>query len=69
MGRKKLWVEEMQARFLAGTFMRISQVLAAEEDRTDFVREAVEKELSYREKKRLAADSQHQRRTSRPQAD
>ncbi|WP_395395994.1 YlcI/YnfO family protein (plasmid) [Novosphingobium sp. BL-8A] len=40
----------MQARFPAGTFERIGQVLREDEDRTDFVRAAVERELQRREK-------------------
>jgi hypothetical protein len=49
MGRKKLWSEDMQARFPEGTFVRIGAVLEGAEDRTDFVRTAVEKELRRRE--------------------
>lgn len=52
MGRKKMWAEDMQARFPEGTFDRIGAVLEDSEDRTDFVRVAVEKELKRREKAR-----------------
>lgn len=52
MGRKKLWAEDMQARFPEGTFDRIEEVLEDSEDRTDFVRVAVERELKRREKSR-----------------
>jgi hypothetical protein len=48
MGRKKRWAEDMQARFPRGTFARIQAVLRDQEDRTDFVREAVERELKRR---------------------
>lgn len=41
----------MQARFAAGTFDRITAVLGDGEDRTDFVREAVDRELKRREKR------------------
>lgn len=51
MGRKKRWAEDMQARFAEGTFDRIEAVLIEGEDRTDFVREAVERELKRRERK------------------
>lgn len=51
-GRKKQWSEDMQARFPAGTFKRIESVSADGEQRTDFVREAVERELKRREKKK-----------------
>jgi hypothetical protein len=51
MGRKKLWGEDMQARFPEGTFARIEAVLEESEDRTDFVRAAVERELKRRERK------------------
>jgi hypothetical protein len=40
----------MVARFAAGTFARIAAALTATEDRTDFVRAAVERELARREK-------------------
>lgn len=50
MGRKKMWAEDMQARFPDGTFARIEAVLEAREDRTDFVRAAVERELKRRER-------------------
>lgn len=52
MGRTKRWAEDMQARFPEGTFDRIEAVLEESEDRTDFVRVAVEKELKRREKQR-----------------
>lgn len=51
MGRKKMWAEDMQARFQEGTFDRIEAVLDDGEDRTDFVRAAVERELRRRERK------------------
>jgi hypothetical protein len=52
VGRKKRWAEDMQARFPEGTFERIQAVLESKEDRTDFVRSAVERELKRREKKK-----------------
>ena len=52
MGRKKRWSEDMQARFPEGTFERIGAVLVGKEDRTDFVREAVKRELRRRERAR-----------------
>jgi hypothetical protein len=55
VGRKKRWSEDMQARFPEGTFERITAALKEGEDRTDFVRAAVEAELRRREK----ADSRH----------
>jgi hypothetical protein len=48
MGRKKLWDEDMQARFAKGTLKRIESSLNEGETKTDFVREAVEKELKRR---------------------
>jgi hypothetical protein len=51
MGRKKRWAEDMQARFPEGTFARIEAVLDEDEDRTDFIREAVERELKRRERR------------------
>lgn len=43
-------MEEMVARFLAGTFARIQAVLRDGEDRADLVRDAVEAEVRRREK-------------------
>ena len=39
----------MQARFAEGTFARIARLKHTDEDRTDFVRVAVEAELTRRE--------------------
>ncbi len=50
VGRKKRWAEDMQARFAEGTFARIESLLFENEDRTDFVREAVDRELKRRER-------------------
>jgi hypothetical protein len=50
VGRKKKWSQDMQARFPEGTFERIHAVLISGEDRTDFVRMAVESELQRRER-------------------
>lgn len=50
MGRPPQWAEDMQARFAGGTFARISAVLGVNESRTDFVRDAVQRELVRREK-------------------
>jgi hypothetical protein len=49
MAPRKKWAEDMQARFPKGTFARIAALLAPYEDRTDFVRAAVEQELQRRE--------------------
>lgn len=62
MGRKKLWSEDMQARFAEGTFDRIAAVLGENEARMDFVRAAVEREIEARERKlrkTLDADARH----------
>lgn len=40
----------MVARFEAGTFERMDAVRGKDEDRTDFIREAVERELKRRER-------------------
>ena len=48
MGRHKQWAEDMVARFPKGTFKQIEAKLEEGEDRTDFVREAVERELERR---------------------
>jgi hypothetical protein len=52
VGRKKRWNEDMQARFPEGTFERVAAVLEKGEDRTDFVRKAVGRELARRESAR-----------------
>ena len=49
-GRPRQWAEDMVARFPAGTFDRIKAVLGEDEDRTDVVREAVERELERRDR-------------------
>jgi hypothetical protein len=49
MGRKKLWPERTAVKFAAGTFERIAKVLVADEDRTDFFRKSVEREIERRE--------------------
>lgn len=49
MGRKKRWAEDMQAQFSKGTFARVAELLSEGEDRTDFVRDAVEREIVRRE--------------------
>jgi hypothetical protein len=50
VGRKKRWAEDMVARFATGTFARIAAVLRGKEDRTDLVRDAVEREIRRRER-------------------
>jgi hypothetical protein len=52
MGRKKRWHDVMGAKFPAGTFERIAPLLGENEDRTDFVRSAVEREIQRRESAR-----------------
>ena len=55
MGRKKLFHEKRLVKFPAGTGERIDAVLEERdgrlEDRTDFIRNAVERELQRRERK------------------
>ena len=51
MPRTKKFFEAMVARFEAGTFERIDAVLTPAEDRTEFVRAAVERELKRRKAK------------------
>jgi len=50
MARKRRWFENMEATFATGTFARIEAVLKFTEDRTDFVRKAVEREIRRRER-------------------
>jgi hypothetical protein len=58
MARAKLWHENMSGRFPKGTFKAIAAVLKPGEDRTDFVRTAVEREL----KRRAKAEKKPKRR-------
>jgi hypothetical protein len=61
MGRKKRWPERIGAKFAAGTLDRIAAALADGEERTAFIREAVERELARREKAAAKANSPKQR--------
>ncbi|NNM75096.1 hypothetical protein [Enterovirga aerilata] len=45
-----LWPEKMVAALPKGTFARMVAVLRPDEDKTAFIREAVEAELARREK-------------------
>jgi hypothetical protein len=56
MGRKKEFSEDMRARFAEGTFDRIAKVLRDGEDRTEFVRTAVEIVIRRRERKKKEAE-------------
>lgn len=51
------FVQHMIARFPVGTFERIAEVLQRGEDRTAFVRAAVEREIKRRERMRKGADA------------
>lgn len=50
MGRQQINAEQMPARFAEGTLDRIDATLADKEKRSDFLREAVERELKRRER-------------------
>jgi hypothetical protein len=50
VGRKKTNFEQMPARFPDGTFERIDAVLEPGENRADFLRQAVEREIKRRER-------------------
>jgi hypothetical protein len=65
VGRRKRWLEDAQARFAAGTFTRIAAVLGEKEDRTEFFRLAVEREIARRQ---LAATKAMKRRRPEPNA-
>ena len=58
MGRKKLWPDEMIAKFPPGTFDEIALLKSDGEDRTDFVREAVRRELERRKRARAKAEDE-----------
>jgi hypothetical protein len=57
MSRQRQWDENMTARFPKGTFKRIDAVLDEGEYRTDFVWEAVERELKRRERGKVGKES------------
>lgn len=50
VGRPKINDEQTPGRFRAGTLARIDAALTDKEKRSDFIREAVERELERREK-------------------
>jgi len=50
VGRRKEFTERILAPFRDGTLARIAKVLSGDEDRTSFIREAVERELARRER-------------------
>lgn len=51
VGRRKINFDKMVARFAEGVFARIDAVLREGENRSDLIREAVERELERREGK------------------
>jgi hypothetical protein len=51
VGRPRINDEQTPARFPGGTLARIDAVLENGEKRSDFIREAVEKELKRRERR------------------
>ena len=53
MPRVKKFTENMLARFRVGTLARIEAVKAADEDKADFVRTAVEELLRVRERQKV----------------
>lgn len=50
VGRPRINHEQTPARFAAGTLARISEALEPGENRTDFIKRAVERELERRGK-------------------
>ena len=50
MGRKKKWHERMGLKLAQGTLARIDAVLREGEDRSELVRELLEREIKRREK-------------------
>lgn len=52
VGRKRINEEQTPARFGAGTIARIDKALKGKEKRSDFIREAVEREIKRRERAR-----------------
>jgi hypothetical protein len=62
MGRKKRWPERVGAKFAGGTLARIATVLGEDEERTAFIRQAVEREI---ERRQMAAKREPRRRSKR----
>ncbi len=56
MPRKKKFTEKMVAAFVPGTFKDIERVISDHEDRTDFVRQAVRREIDRRDSGKKNAD-------------
>jgi hypothetical protein len=50
VGRKKQWTERIQLPMADGTTARIDVLLADDEVRLDFIREAIEREIKRRER-------------------
>ena len=61
MPRTKRLFDHMMGRFPEGTFDRMDAVRGATEDRTDFLRAAVERELKRREQRASAGKAPAQR--------
>jgi hypothetical protein len=57
VGRKKTNFEQMPGRFSEGTFDRIDAVLESGENRADFLRASVEREIKRRGPRRSAGAS------------
>lgn len=58
VGRKKTNFEQMPARFPGGTFARVDAVLEPHENRADFLRKSVEREIKRRERRGAEAEKQ-----------
>jgi len=52
VGRKKQWTERIQLPMAEGTTARIDALLADDEARLDFIREAIDREIKRRERKK-----------------
>lgn len=55
MGRKKLWHEAVNLTLPTGAKARMDAVLSEGEDRLDLIREAIDKEVSRRERQKPKA--------------
>jgi hypothetical protein len=56
VGRRRINDEQTPARFPEGTLARIDALLEPKEKRSDFIREAVDREIKRRERLALSAD-------------
>lgn len=58
-GPKRIYSDRMHAKFVEGTFERIAEVLLPGEDRTEFVRQAANREIEHRNYESVVSSSRY----------